>query len=58
MKLFRVIGMRTESFYTDVSAEDSKQAYDIANSRQTNEWDPIETDNIIEIVEVLEEEQE
>jgi hypothetical protein len=41
----------------DVSAEDSKQAYDIAESRQMIDWSEIETDNVIEIVEVLEEEE-
>ena len=56
--MFRVIGMRTNTYYTDVSAEDSKQAYDIAEKRESLDWNKIESDNVIEIVEVLEEEDE
>lgn len=58
MPMFKVIGSRTNTYYMDVSAEDSRQAYDIAFERDTNDWSEIETDNIIEIVEVLEEENE
>lgn len=56
--MFKVIGSRTNTYYMDVSAEDSRQAYDIAFERDTNDWSEIETDNIIEILEVLEEENE
>jgi hypothetical protein len=54
MKLFRVLGARQDLFYMDVSAESRLEAYDIAEARNTEDWTPIETDNIIEVIEVEE----
>ena len=51
---FKVIGQRAQVFYVDVEASDSKQAYDIANESDSVKWIEVETDNIIEPIEVLE----
>jgi hypothetical protein len=56
MKIFRVTGALTKLYYMDVAAEDGLQAYDIAESRNTDDWFEIETDNVIELVEVYENE--
>jgi hypothetical protein len=51
---FRVMGQRAQVFYTDVQASDSRQAYDIANESDSTKWIELETQNVIEPVEVLE----
>jgi hypothetical protein len=51
---FRVMGQRAQVFYTDVQARDSRQAYDIANESDSTKWIELETQNVIEPVEVLE----
>ena len=51
---FRVMGQRAQVFYADVQASDSRQAYDIANELDSTKWIELETQNIIEPVEVLE----
>ncbi len=53
MSKYRVIGSRYQPYYADVVAADKYQAYDIAKDLESNEWYQIETDDIIEPVEVL-----
>ena len=53
MTKYRVIGSKYQPYYTDVVAADKYQAYDIAKDLESNEWYQIETDDIIEPVEVL-----
>lgn len=57
MPLYRVVGARQSLYWMNVSAESKLEAYDIAEERDTNDWFDLETDNIIEIVEVEEEEE-
>jgi hypothetical protein len=58
MKTFRVLGSMNQLFYMDVSANDKLEAYDIAEARNTDDWFEVETDNIIDIVEVLDNDEE
>jgi hypothetical protein len=51
---FRVIGQRAQVFYVDVEATDPKEAYDIVNESDSTKWLEVETDNVIEPIEVLE----
>jgi hypothetical protein len=57
MKTFRVTGALTKLYYMDVAADSGLEAYDIAESRNTEDWFEIETDNTIELVEVYENEE-
>lgn len=56
MKMFKVLGARQQLFWMNVQANDKLEAYDIAEASQTNDWLEIETDNVIEVIEVEEEE--
>ena len=59
MPLFRVVGARQSLYWMNVSAESKLEAYDIAEARDTNDWFDLETDNVIEVVEVeMEDEDE
>ena len=58
MPIFRVFGELIQSFYTDVQAEDKIEAYDIANQRSMTDWFQVETDDVIEIINVEEYNQE
>jgi hypothetical protein len=58
MKTFRVLGSMNQLFYMDVSANDKLEAYDIAEARNTDDWFEVETDNIIDIVEVLDNDED
>jgi hypothetical protein len=51
---FKVIGQKAQVFYVDVEAGDPREAYDIANESDSTEWLEVETDNVIEPIEVLE----
>lgn len=57
MKTFRVTGSLTKLYYMDVAADNGLEAYDVAESRNTEDWFEIETDNVIELVEVYENEE-
>lgn len=57
MPLYRVIGSRQNLYWMNVSADNKLEAYDIAEQMDTNDWFDLETDNIIEVVEVEEEEE-
>ena len=48
------MGQRAQVFYVDVEAKDSRKAYDIANDSDSTKWIELETQNLIEPVEVLE----
>ena len=58
MPLFRVIGARQELYWMNVSAKDKMEAYDIADSRNSEDWFELETDNVIEVIEVEREDEE
>jgi hypothetical protein len=58
MPLFRVLGARQQLFWMNVSADSKIEAYDIANDRHTNDWFDLETDNVIEVIEVEEESED
>ncbi len=58
MPTYRVFGELIQSFYTDVQAEDRIEAYDIANQRSLIDWFQVETDDVIEIINVEEYDQE
>lgn len=51
---FKVMGQRAQVFYVDVEATNQIEAYDVAMAMDTTSWTEIETDNIIEAVEILE----
>ena len=53
MPKFRVFGNLLKEFVIDIEAADSEQAYEIANSASTDHWSELETDNIIEPVDVI-----
>ena len=55
MPLYRIVGARQSLYWMNVSAESKIEAYDIAEARDTNDWFDLETDNIIEVIEVEEE---
>jgi len=50
---YRVFGTKYQNYYTIVSADDEYQAAEIANSRPSNEWDSIPTDDEIEATDVF-----
>ena len=58
MAKFRVLGGRTVSYWTVVEAEDKYDAYDKANELNSVDWIEIETDDVIEAVEVYDEEND
>lgn len=51
---FRVVGQRAQVFYVDVEATSTTKAYDKAIKLNTIKWAEVETDNVIEPIEVLE----
>ena len=57
MPKYRVIGSKHQPYYSDVVAQDRYQAYDIATGLRSDEWFQIETDDIIEPVDILEDDE-
>ena len=55
MGKFRVLASRTEVFYTDLEATDSSEAYDVAETVDLHNWNLIEQDYDMEILEVVKE---
>lgn len=55
MGKFRVLASRTQVFYTDLEAPNSSEAYDVAEELETHNWNLIEQDYDMEILEVVEE---
>jgi len=56
MPSYKVYGSKVTSFYTVVAASNPTEAYEIANARESLDWDEVETDNVIEITDVIESE--
>ena len=52
MKIFKVIGRKMSDYAATVEAEDADQAYDIAADLETHKWSQLETDDVIEPIEV------
>jgi hypothetical protein len=52
MPTYRVLGEKPMMYWTEVEAKDSYEAYDKAEQLDSVEWNEIETDNIIEPVDV------
>ena len=53
MEIYRVYGEKVHSYYTDVSAQNADDAYDVASSRNLIDWSEIENDEIVEVSEVI-----
>lgn len=52
MQTFRVIGRKMSDYAATVQAADADQAYDIAAELETHKWSQLETDDVIEPIEV------
>lgn len=52
MQTFRVIGRKMSDYAATVQAADADQAYDIAADLETHKWSQLETDDVIEPIEV------
>lgn len=52
MKTFKVIGRLMSDYAVHVDAENADQAYDIAANLETHKWSQLETDDVIEPIEV------
>jgi len=52
MPTFRVLGEKPVMYWVELEAKDSYEAYDKAEQLDSVEWNEIETDNIIEPVDV------
>jgi hypothetical protein len=50
--IYKVIGRKMQDYYVNVEAIDPNEAYDIAERLETHKWSPIETDDVIEPIEV------
>ena len=52
MQTFRVIGRKMSDYAATVQAANADQAYDIAADLETHKWSQLETDDVIEPIEV------
>ena len=52
MKTFKVIGRLMSDYAVNVEAENADQAYDIAANLESHKWSQLETDDVIEPIEV------
>ena len=52
MQTFRVIGRKMSDYAATVEAANADQAYDIAAELETHKWSQLETDDVIEPIEV------
>jgi hypothetical protein len=52
LQTFRVIGRRMFDYAATVQAADANQAYNIAADLETHKWSQLETDDVIEPIEV------
>lgn len=48
MQTYRVYGDKLIHYYVDVEADNSDDAYDIAEGLETHKWFQLEQDNVIE----------
>jgi hypothetical protein len=51
-KTYRVIGRKMQDYAANVDAATAAEAYDVAADLGTHEWSPLETDDVIEPIEV------
>ncbi len=52
MQTFKVIGRKMSGYAVHVDAANADQAYDIAAELETHKWSQLETDDVIEPIEV------
>jgi len=52
LQTFRVIGRKMSDYAATVEAANADQAYDIAAELETHKWSQLETDDVIEPIEV------
>jgi hypothetical protein len=52
LKTFKVIGRLMSDYAVNVEAADADQAYDIAANLESHKWSQLETDDVIEPIEV------
>ncbi len=52
MQTFKVIGRKMSDYAVHVDAANADQAYDIAAELETHKWSQLETDDVIEPIEV------
>ena len=52
MQTFKVIGRKMSDYVVHVDAQNADQAYDIAADLETHKWSQLETDDVIEPIEV------
>ena len=52
MQIYRVIGRKMSDYAATVEAANADQAYDIAAELETHKWSQLETDDVIEPIEV------
>ena len=49
---YRVVGRKMQDYAVNVEAMDPDEAYDLAANMEAHKWSPIETDDVIEPIEV------
>jgi len=52
LQTFKVIGRKMSDYAVHVDAANADQAYDIAAELETHKWSQLETDDVIEPIEV------
>jgi hypothetical protein len=52
MATYRVLGEKPMMYWVELQAKDSYEAYDLAYKLNTNKWNELEQDNVIEPVDV------
>jgi len=52
LQIYRVIGRKMSDYAATVEAANADQAYDIAAELETHKWSQLETDDVIEPIEV------
>lgn len=55
---YKVIGRKYQDYYTKVEATNPNEAYEIAESLETHNWQELITDDVIEPIEVIVDEAE
>jgi hypothetical protein len=52
MATYRVLGEKPMMYWVELQAKDSYEAYDLAYKLNTDKWNQLEQDNVIEPVDV------
>jgi hypothetical protein len=52
MATYRVLGEKPMMYWVELQAKDSYEAYDLAYKLNTDKWNELEQDNVIEPVDV------